>query len=327
MESVDSILYDQHAGKIQDYTIIKEILKDDDAHTYPLFLASCQSRSDPNTILFAIKAIPVLDNRDSFQNEIAVSKLKPHPNILNCVEVIEKIQLNFGKFGTKRYNLLVYPYKTNGDLFEVVKQMRFDEQMIRYYIEQILNAVEYLHRNGLAHRDIKPDNILLDDNCKLVLTDFGFAVNHSNRNGPRVFDGLTAVTSIGICPPEYHKGAGYQGIAMDLFAIGKLLLTMATGINPFLKANSKDLLFATVEEEKWETFWTNILRYAQRRWINDISLSMEFKELIQGLLNPDPSKRWSIAQIRESSWFEKTKAKDFYEIQSSIQRAILLRAR
>ena len=318
MEGVSATNDNNGLGVIQSYTILKEVFDDDDMHTYPLFLACYRGDFAHQAPFFAIKAIPVLDNRNSFQNEVAVARLSPHTNILNCIEIIEKVQLNFGRFLGRRYNLLVYPFKSNGDLFEITSQMRFDEQMIRYYIPQILDAVEHLHKNGLAHRDIKLDNVLVDENYKLVLADFGFTVNHSNYKGPRMFE---TVTSIGICPPEYHSGGGYKGVDMDLFAIGKLLLTMATGINPFMKANAKDLQYKLVEEGDWETFWKTIETCVKKKWIKETEFTLEFKELIQGLLSPDPSKRWGIEQIRESEWFEKTMPKNFDEIQSSLQKA------
>lgn len=61
-----------------------------------------------------------------------------------------------------------------GSLFDYIASQPLDESIARYYFSQLVNVLQYCHSRGLVHRDIKPDNILLDDNFDIKLIDFGF---------------------------------------------------------------------------------------------------------------------------------------------------------
>ena len=72
---------------------------------------------------------------------------------------------------------MVFEYCENGELFSYLKQAgRFPEDISRFYFHQLISAIEYMHNEGYAHRDIKLCNIVLDKEFDLKLCDFGFAV-------------------------------------------------------------------------------------------------------------------------------------------------------
>lgn len=75
-------------------------------------------------------------------------------------------------------NYLTFDFYENRDLLENLERNgRFTEPIAKFYFHQILSAIEYMHSNGFAHRDIKLDNVVLDEDYNAKLIDFGFAEN------------------------------------------------------------------------------------------------------------------------------------------------------
>ena len=80
--------------------------------------------------------------------------------------------------------VIVQDVAESGELFYFVKNSGyFSEANARYFFKQIIDGLEYLHKQGLAHRDIKPDNILLDSEFNIKIADFGFAAPIKGRTG------------------------------------------------------------------------------------------------------------------------------------------------
>jgi len=216
---------------------------------------------------------------------------------------------------------LVLKYHSNGDFLDFVKKQKLDERVARYYFSQILDAVEHLHESGYCHRDIKIENVLLDQNYDLVLTDFGHSVKHRDTTGDKVFIEQSCVTTPGICPPEFHKGQGYRGVPMDVFALGKLLLIFVTGFNPFKCSKDTDQNYNMILKGQWTSYWRVTQNWMKKKWVKTESFNKDLKVLLELMLNPDPSKRPTIKQIRESTWFRKTKPATCEEAQIAMMRA------
>lgn len=309
---------------VENYLILSEIGED---HLYPVFLAayidsSMQELSDAKILqdsLRVIKAIPVKDRKGSFENECGIFQLKPHKNLLGCIEIIRNAKLDFRDY-REEYNLFVLPYLANGDLLDYLQKSCMEERVARHYFEHMVNAVEYMHAQGFAHRDLKTENFLLNDEFELVLTDFGHSVRHSDMLGPKIFGDYNAITSPGICPPEYYNGPGYRATEMDIFALGKMLLILVTGFNPFKSSKGTDSNYSLILNGDWNKFWLIIQSWLKRKWIKAEELTPEFKNLVERMLNPNPLLRPTIQQVRESSWFTNIQAKSIQEIQSLMIR-------
>jgi len=308
---------------VENYLILSEIGEN---HLYPVFLAA---RIDLNSSyqdfelqdsLYAIKAIPLKDRQGSFEAECDVFRLNTHKNLLNCIQIIKNAKIDIKRYQGEEFNLLVLPYLSNGDLLDYLNKSYFEERVARYFFENMLDAVDYLHRQGFAHRDIKTENFLLNDDFELVLADFGHSVRHSDLMGAKLFGDINAVTSPGICPPEFYTGMGYKATEMDVFALGKLLLTLVTGFNPFHSSKRSDTNFSLILNGEWNKFWTVTQNWFKRKWIKVEELSPELKNLIERMLNPNPMLRPTIQQIRESSWFMNVQPKSLQEIQSIMIR-------
>ena len=187
---------------------------------------------------------------------------------------------------------LIMELVPGGELFrELQLRGRFLEHHARFYLACVVLALEYLHRNGIVYRDLKPENLLIDARGYIKLTDFGFSKIINNR---RTFT---------ICgTPEYQApeilsaGVGAT-ISCDLWSLGVLLYEMLTGASPFVPVLSRP-------HEKLSSPWI-IIRNAKdgrypppRNYANTPAA-----DLIGRLLQPDPSKRLaSAAAIKEHPW-------------------------
>merc|ERR1712118_303716 len=145
--------------------------------------------------------------------------------------------------GTPRKLYFVLEYCPGGELFfHLSRAGRFSEGRCRFYASEILLAIEYLHRLNIVYRDLKPENVLLDSDGHVKVTDFGLS-----KEG--IMDNVSAKTMCGT--PEYlapeildKKG---HGRAVDWYSLGALMFEMLTGLPPYY-SKDKDQLFARIEE-------------------------------------------------------------------------------
>ena len=162
------------------------------------------------------------------------------------------------------------------DLFKK-KSTRKDKAMdlrhARFYLGEIINAVEYLHDRNILHRDLKPENILLSNTGHVKLVDFGTALDLSNEKHSRVaFVGTAEYVS-----PEVLKDQPVNK-GCDLWAIGCILFQILTGRPPF-RGESEFLTFQQISE------------YVEHSFVYPSTLNEESKSIISGFLNKDPLKR------------------------------------
>lgn len=98
-----------------------------------------------------------------------------HLNILKQIEYGEALYEKVGK-PSRSVFFIVFEYAGTGDLFDVVAHSgAFSEEITRFYFKRFLEGLQYCHERGIAHRDIKIENVLLDSAYELKINDFGFA--------------------------------------------------------------------------------------------------------------------------------------------------------
>ena len=137
---------------------------------------------------------------------------------------------------------MLLDYVPGGELFSYLRKLRrFDERVARFYISEIVLVLEYLHeqQGGVAYRDLKPENLLLDGDGHIKLVDFGFA----KRLG---HDGESPVETYTLCgtpeylAPEVIQNKGHT-TAVDWWALGILLYEFLTGYPPFWHQNPMEI--------------------------------------------------------------------------------------
>lgn len=180
----------------------------------------------------------------------------------------------------------VIDYKGGGELFQHLQRDggRFEESRVRYYVGEIVLAIEYLHDKGIVYRDLKPENILLDSNGHVVLCDFGLSkVLKGEDDRCKTLCGTTSFLA-----PEVLLDIGYSYPA-DWWSLGVLLFEMSFGWSPF---------YAETAVEEYERILKKEIKIP-----NKGGYSSELKDLVLQLLNRDPATRIKVAGIKDHPFF------------------------
>lgn len=138
--------------------------------------------------------------------------------------------------------MLVMEYAAGGELLKVVQsKRRLDEIEACRVFQQIVDGVEYCHRERIIHRDLKLENILLDDQGNVKIADFG--LSNTIKFGRKTL-GTNCGTPAYTCP-EQIIGGRYVGSTADIWSLGVILFAMLCGYLPF-EAGSVPLLFKKI---------------------------------------------------------------------------------
>uniref|UniRef100_A0A3P8T934 non-specific serine/threonine protein kinase n=1 Tax=Amphiprion percula TaxID=161767 RepID=A0A3P8T934_AMPPE len=182
--------------------------------------------------LVAIKSIrkeKIKDEQDlvHIRREIEIMSSLCHPHIITIYEVFEN----------KDKIVIVMEYASRGDLYDYICDKRnISEREARHFFRQIVSAVHYCHQNGIVHRDLKLENILLDGNGNVKIADFGLSNLYQSDEYLQTFCGSPLYAS-----PEIVNGRPYRGPEVDTWSLGVLLYTLVHGTMPF-DGNSHKIL-------------------------------------------------------------------------------------
>ncbi|XP_006888048.1 PREDICTED: NUAK family SNF1-like kinase 2 [Elephantulus edwardii] len=183
--------------------------------------------------LVAIKSIRkdrIKDEQDlmHIRREIEIMSCLNHPHIIAIHEVFE----NSSKI------VIVMEYASRGDLYDYISErQRLSERDARHFFRQIVSAVSYCHQNGVVHRDLKLENILLDANGNIKIADFGLSNQYHQDKFLQTFCGSPLYAS-----PEIVNGKPYTGPEVDSWSLGVLLYILVHGTMPFDGNDHKTLV-------------------------------------------------------------------------------------
>ncbi|KAI8070696.1 hypothetical protein BC940DRAFT_295349 [Gongronella butleri] len=177
------------------------------------------------------------------------------------------------------YYIVMALHGAGMDLFDYIElKETMLESEIRAIFKQIALAVNHLHSHGIVHRDVKDENIVLDQNGRIRLIDFGSAAYV--KRGRRY---ETFVGTLDYAAPEILKGHTYEGPPQDVWALGILLYTLIYRENPFYDIDE------ILERELRVPF------------VLTDGLSLD---LINNMLERDVAKRWNIEQVLQHEWLK-----------------------
>ncbi|NWH70699.1 NUAK2 kinase, partial [Piaya cayana] len=174
--------------------------------------------------LVAIKSIrkdKIKDEQDlvHIRREIEIMSSLNHPHIIAVHEVFE----NSSKI------VIVMEYASKGDLYDYISErQRLTEQEARHFFRQVVSAIYYCHKNGIVHRDLKLENILLDANGNIKIADFGLSNVYQHDKLLQTYCGSPLYAS-----PEIINGRPYKGPEVDSWSLGVLLYILVHGTMPF----------------------------------------------------------------------------------------------
>ncbi|KAM6151634.1 calcium/calmodulin-dependent protein kinase type 1B [Rhynchocyon petersi] len=228
-----------------------------------------------STRLVALKCIPkkALRGKEALvENEIAVLRRDSHPNIVALEDVHE----------SPSHLYLAMELVTGGELFDrIMERGSYTEKDASHLVGQVLGAVSYLHSLGIAHQDLKPENLLyatpLEDS-KIMVSDFGLSKIQAGN--------MLAHPGIS---PELLEQKPYRKV-VDVWALGVICYILLCGYPPFYD-ESDPKLFSQILRASYELdspFW------------DDISESA--KDFIHHLLERDPQKRFTCQQALQHLW-------------------------
>ncbi|KYO35715.1 serine/threonine-protein kinase SIK2 [Alligator mississippiensis] len=211
-------------------------------------------------------------NLEKIYREVQIMKMLDHPHIIKLYQVME----------TKSMLYLVTEYAKNGEIFDyLANHGRLSESEARRKFWQILSAVEYCHSRKIVHRDLKAENLLLDNNMNIKIADFGFGNFYKSGEPLTTWCGSPPYAA-----PEVFEGQQYEGPQLDIWSMGVVLYVLVCGALPF-DGPTLPILRQRVLEGRFRIPYF---------------MSEECEHLIRRMLVLDPSKRLTIAQIKEHKW-------------------------
>lgn len=210
---------------------------------------------------------------------------------------------------TELRQFIIMEYGSKGDLLSRIKKSKgFSEDVCKYLLFKIIEDVKDLHKIGVCHRDIKPQNfVFVGEECQLKICDFGLATYLLKENGKKKLLIKGAGTPPYI-PPEVIRCKPYDGEKFDVFSIGVTLFTLMYNMIPFQAFTNnlefKQSLYSLIANRKLDEYWNNIEHHEKMK---EKKLSKEFKELFIKMVEYNPKRRISLDEIMNSEWMKDIK--------------------
>ena len=219
-------------------------------------------------------------NKDDFiriQREIEILKRLKHPNVIKIHHIFED----------EKKIYIIMEFCENGELFNrIVEKKSLTENEAALFYYQLINGLEYIHKNGIVHRDLKPENLLLSKNDLLKVIDFGLS-NYREENKLL----FTPCGSPCYASPEMVSGQRYDGCMIDIWSTGIILFAMVCGYLPF-EDNDNDILFGKILKCK--------IHYPK-------SMGALTLDLMKKIIVPEPKQRITLEQIKLHDFYLKGK--------------------
>ena len=232
-------------------------------------------------MLYKEKILKEESAKKRLEKEIKILKVLRHKNIVQLYNV----------FQTSSTIFLVMEHIQGKELFEIiVKKKKLSEVESLLYFQQLISGIEYLGKLGIAHRDLKHENLMIDSRKVLKIADFGLSNTYKKNELLS-----TPCGSPSYAAPEMLSGEKYWGLGADIWSSGVILYTMLCGRLPF---EDKDNVKLYEKIKKGD-------------FIMPEFLSQNAKDFLSKILVVDPKKRLNITQIRKHPWFNQLDQKKF----------------
>lgn len=208
----------------------------------------------------------VMYHRVSFNDELESLITLEHPNIIRLYEYFQERNAYF----------LILEDCPGGDVANLIKNGTMSETDLYSYIGEMINALDYLHSQGVAHLDIKPANMLISKYGQLKLADFGLA--HAQLGACTVFKG-----TLHFMAPEVLEKKPYDPFKADVWSLGLTIYSLAFGYLPFSCKGE----------------WEFIKQYGLKYDSMPRRISSQFNALLIMCLTANPEDRSSISEVKD----------------------------
>jgi len=221
-----------------------------------------------------------------------LTKIK-HVNVMKIYAYNLDVKYPLTDGGTLETIMLVLEYCRGGELFDILYYAeRLNEISARTYFHQLVCGLQAIHEAGIVHRDIKPQNLLLDRSFNLKICDFG--LSKIFETGSIKLMKTTHVGTRGYQAPEIVKREKNYTKAVDIFSAGVVLFLLLAGYPPFEAAHHTDKWFNPLTLGDSAKFW---------HYHRKAGLSEDAKILLDGMFSHKARNRWTLQEIIKCNWF------------------------
>lgn len=244
---------------------------------------------------------------DAIKKECKILETLTHPNVIS-------VKAHGKGVGSQSHIYFIFmELASGGELFDQVIDRganAMDEATARGFFGQIIDGIAYCHLAGVAHRDLKLENVLLNEQGVIKVIDFGLSHVY-----PRAADGSVDRTtrlhdvcgSKSYAAPEVlaNTADGYDGYAADMWSLGVSIFAMLSGFFPLDEATVNDWRFPKLidAQRRGHSTVSSVYQWYKR----PVHLSAEVRHMIDGLLTIDPRRRMTMEQLRQHPWIRGTK--------------------
>eukprot|EP00640_Fibrocapsa_japonica_P003289 CAMPEP_0113934458 /NCGR_PEP_ID=MMETSP1339-20121228/1781_1 /TAXON_ID=94617 /ORGANISM="Fibrocapsa japonica" /LENGTH=312 /DNA_ID=CAMNT_0000936273 /DNA_START=79 /DNA_END=1017 /DNA_ORIENTATION=+ /assembly_acc=CAM_ASM_000762 len=231
-------------------------------------------------------------NLRRISKEVMAMKAVSHPNVLKLIDTVG-FSNGVPKSSKHLQAGLVLEEATHGDLYDFVSMTgKFSEAGATVLISTVLKALQACHNVGVYHKDVKPENLLVNERFDIKLADFGFATYKS------VSEGSVLRSSCGTrcyAAPEVLRRAEYDARKIDVWSAGICLFVLLAGHPPFTEASSNDTWFQTFLDGRSDEFWAALRQ--QYPWFPEQGI-----KILSAMLNVNSEQRPTATELLKEDW-------------------------
>ena len=234
------------------------------------------------------------ESSELFDKEVEILKTL---KAINNPYIVNLIDSGFGPIvraskPTQKRQYLVLEYAQKGELFNYIYWLKegLPEKFSKLIFSKILKGIQACHNAGICHRDLKMQNILLDDQFNPKICDFGFAGFNTGK--------LTeSLGTLNFAAPEILMHKPYDGFKADIFSLGVVLLTLVTCKIGFLEATKRDPYYRLIMTKHFSQYWHVISSQVN-------GISEDLKKLYNKMVSFRPQERPTLEEILNSDWMK-----------------------
>ncbi|KAK7680741.1 hypothetical protein QCA50_016049 [Cerrena zonata] len=238
-------------------------------------VCSCRQRATGQLLaakMIRVSKMSLVEGNEYIRRECEIVKRLRHPNIVPVFEILQE------PWGI----CLVMERAAEGDLGKYIKENgALDELVAKSVTLDVTGALKYLHKQQIAHRDIKPNNILISSVDPLItkVCDFGLAKSMADERM------ATVAGTPHFMAPEVANGQGSYDLTVDSWSLGCVIFNMLAGVRPFGTEHGR-------------------IKYALRGTSLPTSISADAKIIMRKLLQFDPRRRLAICDVERQRWMK-----------------------